>query len=398
MEPGILRTLVWFEWLRLAVVGILLLPRNQAISADTRAFATIAAIEVAALLLMLTWPNLTHRMGGWFLPLVLGVATMGPIIEVAVATRVRLQSGVTGDDALVHAVQLLFLLFVPLVLLAWQYRFRTVAVYAVSVVLVESALTVGAVRRAGDEVTIGPALLALQLLLFLFVGGVVTRLATDQRRARAMLAEHAVMQEEVATERERTRIARELHDTLAHEMSGIAVQLEAAKANWEADPDGARAMIERSLATTREGLGELRRAISALRAGPVEAHGLISALEKRADLIRTESGVEVATSLGGLDQLGDDGQHAVYRIVDEALVNIARHADATHAVVQVVRSNGAIHVRVSDDGKGFDATAVDAEHHHGLMGARERAELAGGRLTIDSAPGAGTTVALELPL
>ena len=145
------------------------------------------------------------------------------------------------------------------------------------------------------------------------------------------------------------------------------------------------------------GLTEARRAIQALRASPLEELGLGGAVEQLATK---------ATEMGSVDvslDLIEDGtetdpaiEQAIYRIADEALTNVARHAEAAKATVRLERRGRTLVLTVWDDGGGFDAASVSSEGHHGLQGMRERAALVGGTLGVTSRPGAGTTVRFEV--
>jgi signal transduction histidine kinase len=239
-------------------------------------------------------------------------------------------------------------------------------------------------------------------LLFMLVGFVVVRLVRagrEQRaalaRANVQLAHYATTLEWLAISRERNRLAREMHDTLAHTLSGVAVQLEAARSLWEDDPAAAREMMERSLASTREGLQEARRAIHALRAAPLEDIGLALAIRDLAESVSARAGT--ALDLDVPDEIGDLApavEQVVYRIADEALANVARHADADHLVVRLERAGEGLILTVSDDGRGFDVASFAPEGHYGLQGMRERAAMIGAAVEIESRTGMGTTVRL----
>jgi signal transduction histidine kinase len=237
------------------------------------------------------------------------------------------------------------------------------------------------------------SLLVARGLLFAFVGFVVVKLAAAQKASRRTIAAHATTLEALATSRERNRLARELHDTLAHSLSAVAVQLEAVKALWHDDPEEAQRMLDRSLVGARDGLGEARRAIQALRASPLEELGLTGALDRLRTETESRSSLEVDLSVD--EPLGDLDPHveqAVFRIADEALTNAVRHASAHRAEIELRRRGTQVELRVSDDGAGFDPDRVGRDGHHGVTGMRERAEMVGGVLTLESAPGAGTTL------
>ena len=218
-----------------------------------------------------------------------------------------------------------------------------------------------------------------------------------QKQARRSLTTHSATLEHLATSRERNRLARELHDTLAHSLSGIAVQLEAVRSIWDDDPDKARAIVGRALEDARGGLGEARRAIHALHASSLEELGLRAALQQLGDTTSERSGIAVEVTVGDkVQDLPPELENAIYRVADEALTNVARHSDAESAGVALVRRGGRIRLEVRDDGTGFDRSAEVPDGHVGIRGMRERAEMVAGSLAIASQSGEGTTVTFEV--
>jgi signal transduction histidine kinase len=244
--------------------------------------------------------------------------------------------------------------------------------------------------------------LFIRTISFIVVGYMVVRLMTTQREQRRALAEantqlahYAAALEQLATSRERNRLARELHDTLAHSLSGIAVQLEAVKTLWENSPEDARAMLEQSLATTRSGLTETRRALQALRASPLEDLGLALAVRSLAESVAARNGLALDLEAPErLENLSPDLEQGIYRVVQEALENITQHAHARNVKVQLSQTDGHFTLTISDDGKGFQMESVDMINQFGLQGMRERTEMLGGDLEVESQPGRGTTIRL----
>lgn len=143
---------------------------------------------------------------------------------------------------------------------------------------------------------------------------------------------------------------------------------------------------------------EARRAIKALRASPLEELGLGGAITQLGAAISDTStlavAVHISTELDGLEPLLDQ---TVYRIADEALTNVVRHAAATTCDVSLVESGQSIILTIADDGTGFDASVDPGSEHNGMRGMHERAELIDGVLTVETTPGSGTTIRLEAP-
>jgi signal transduction histidine kinase len=208
-----------------------------------------------------------------------------------------------------------------------------------------------------------------------------------------------------ATEGERARLAREIHDTLAQGFAGIVTQLQAA--DEAVDAEDARRHTDSALALAREGLSEARRSVQALRPVALDAVRLPDALRNVATAWSTRTGVPVVLETSGDgSSMSTDAEVALLRTAQEALSNIERHADA-HAV-RLILSAGAecSRLEVLDDGRGFDPAHADAAAAiadapvvggFGLIAMRERLASVSGVLTIDSAPGRGTAVRAEVP-
>lgn len=208
--------------------------------------------------------------------------------------------------------------------------------------------------------------------------------------------------ERIATEAERSRLAREIHDTLAQGFAGIVTQLQAAE---QAPDDATRQRhTDAALALARDGLGEARRSVQALRPGELNAVRLPEALTQVARnwSARTGIPVEITTS-GSAAALAIDAEVALLRTAQEALANIERHADA-HQVELVLRSGAAgVRLEVRDDGRGFDPAAtttrgLPGSGGFGLIAMRERIESVAGDLVVESRPGSGALVRAEVRL
>ncbi len=204
-----------------------------------------------------------------------------------------------------------------------------------------------------------------------------------------------MMMEQLAVSRERNRLARELHDTLAHSLSGTAVTLQAINTLLKHDPDVAAEELLAAQTQIRDGLGEARRAITALRASPLEELGLAEAVRQRAQAIEARANLPIRCVVAVLPLMPADVAQAVYRIVEEALVNAEKHAQASQISLELTHAAGWLTLRVQDDGVGFVADEAWGNGRFGLMGMRERAELIKADFAVNSAPGQGTTLLLR---
>ena len=171
--------------------------------------------------------------------------------------------------------------------------------------------------------------------------------------ANHQLAQYAGNLEELTISRERNRMARELHDTLAHTLSGLSVQLETARAFWDVDEGTAKELLDQSLAATRSGLQETRRALQSLRATPLEDLGLVLALKGLAESAESRAGLTLDLDLPTQPlTLTPAIEQAVYRIAQEAVNNVIKHATAKTLMLSLQTGNP-IELVVADDGVGF---------------------------------------------
>lgn len=387
VEPGLLRVFRWYVTIRLGIGLLAAWSVSSKPDPTNPRFPEGGVFFFGILFVLLFWPWAQRKLGRWFLPVALALATMGPIVESTQNIVGRLDAGLSPNDALSDYWQPFFLLWVPLLMIAWQYRFRAVLTWSIVTTMLDAGLAIPPLEEAGADVTILSALVLARGVLFAFVGFFVVKLVGGQKQARAALADHAATREALATSRERNRLARELHDTLAHSLSATAVQLEAVKALWDTDPDKAKEMLDQSLAAARGGLGEARRAIQALRASSLEERGLLGALDELGAQVEARSSIAVDTYLDKqVGNLEPQLEQALYRIADEALTNVTRHSGATSVQLSLARRNGKVELQVRDNGRGFDTSADAPEGHVGIQGMRERAELVGGRLDVASEP------------
>ena len=199
---------------------------------------------------------------------------------------------------------------------------------------------------------------------------------------------------------ERNRLAREIHDTLAQNLTATGLQIESAEALLEAnsDPERIRAALASALSLTRSNLDEARRSVLDLRAAPLEGRSLAGATKALVDRWETETGVATRfKAVNGSRPIPPRVEAALYRVGGEALNNVTRHADARRATIRLVATPESISLLVEDDGRGFDPSQVP-EDRHGLVGMRERVEMLGGVLRVESRPAAGTRVEATIPL
>jgi len=298
----------------------------------------------------------------------------------------------------------IFFLIIPLVFIAWQYSFKEVVIYCLVIFMVEA---IPLFRKLEREYMIFSVIRFFsnmaRSIFFLMVGWIENQLVTVQRdqqdqlrKANQQLRKYALATEKLAQTQERNRLARELHDTLAHTLSSVSVQLEATKALFDRDPKAARKLVDETLRNTKNGLTETRRALIDLRASELESYGLTKAVEMAAEAAQARAGIPINCHLEKrADLASEEITHAIYRSCQEAIENILRHSDASKASISMYIKDGVMHVVIEDDGQGFDTKKID-DTKLGLRGIRERVEVLGGNVIINSSPDAGTKIHITL--
>jgi ligand-binding sensor domain-containing protein/signal transduction histidine kinase len=200
---------------------------------------------------------------------------------------------------------------------------------------------------------------------------------------------------------ERTRIAREIHDNLAQEMSGISVQLEVVARTMPPGADAARTHLDRARRQVRHGIAEARRYVWDLRSPALEDNDLPTALSETARRLTNETAIQAQVEVNGtfrpLARLVEDN---LLRIGQEAMNNAVKHAQAQRIFVNLVFDARRVRLSVRDDGRGFDSQVAGNGRagHFGLIGMRERAAQIGGTLSIHSTAGSGTEVVADVPI
>jgi len=199
-----------------------------------------------------------------------------------------------------------------------------------------------------------------------------------------------------AQELERKRLARELHDETGQALTSILLGLKPLERTAATEEDRAAVASLRELVVST--LQDVRRLAVELRPSTLDDFGLSTAVERLAETFRDNTGmrVDVDAQLGDV-RLPAEVETALYRIVQEALANIVKHAEATRVSILLTRKESSVAAVVEDDGKGFDKRET-GDDVLGLVGMRERVGLVGGRLVIESAKGSGTTIAAEVPV
>jgi signal transduction histidine kinase len=410
VESGLLPTFRLFIGMQLAITALdvithwLLAPFPPASAVVP--LAVFSLLSPGLLFVYLSIPVLPRTFKSMYLPI--GIvwaaagAMAGPILDAYIALS---NLHATADNAPeLHAQVLLWrqiiLLLIPLVVLSWQYAMRQVVVFC-ALTSVLNIVLLG--RTTLFQESIASSLLGIivvQTMIFLLVGLMIVKLMNVQREQRqrlseanARLAQYASTLEQLTISRERNRMARELHDVLAHTLSGVAVELEGLRAMLRQDLERANVLLSHSLHAIREGLSETRRALKELRAQPLDDLGLALAVRNLAESYATRFEFDIELTIDpDVGEYAAEVQQCVYRIAQEALTNIAEHAQAQSAQLVLKQDRDRLRLIIRDDGCGFDVNDGAADEQYGLLGMRERAAMIGGSLAVTSRVGKGTQI------
>lgn len=215
------------------------------------------------------------------------------------------------------------------------------------------------------------------------------RLSADLQRSRERIV--------LAQEEERRRLARELHDSVSQALYGISLGVHTARMQLDRDPKDLAESLDYVLELAEAALIEMRALIFELRPESLETEGLVTALGKQAASLRARQGIIVRVNLGEEPDVPLEVKQDLYRIAQEALHNTVKHARASQVEIHLQQVGEVVTVEVSDNGRGFDATA-SFPGHLGLHSMQERVKSLGGELKIESAPGQGTRIRAQVPV
>ena len=273
-----------------------------------------------------------------------------------------------------------------------------------------TTLSVGAVMSVagwfgGNELGAALIVVVVGLLLALVLGLWITKIIEQSQDRARLVSELAATRTELATVSheagvlaERERLARDLHDTLAQGSTSVLFLLQAARTALHRDVAECEGHLTLAEQTTRESLAEIRALVAALTPAGLDGTSLPAALERLTSRIEQELGIDATmTTVGDHRSLPSSSEVVLLRTTQEALANVRKHAEATEVTVELGYHEDRVTLQVADNGRGFQPDARPAGGF-GLNGLRERVRGAGGELRLETAPGAGATVLVSLPI
>ncbi|MEG4211049.1 sensor histidine kinase [Microcoleus sp. S13_B4] len=257
----------------------------------------------------------------------------------------------------------------------WEWRFSNVLLFGLT--LVFALLLINALiaeRQSREQLEIAHDKLAI---------------------THEQLRHYALRIEDQATLQERNRIAREIHDGLGHTLAAQTIQLNNALLFWKSEDEKALEFLKQAKQLGSEALLEIRKSVSVLRSNPLQGLSLESAIDKLLQDFQRMTAIEVSNSIRLPVLLSQEINTTLYRIVQESLTNIHKHADGTMVTVGLQQHAGHIYLSISDNGKGFDPAQNTTGF--GLQGMRERVAALSGLFAIYSEPGNGCRISVSLP-
>jgi signal transduction histidine kinase len=335
-------------------------------------------------------------------------------LYLAIQTGILVALTVTTTIEDFAALPFMSLILIAMTVLLPKTGFRWIGVWIV--ILIVSIVVYG-IRHHGVDVVMIVLTALLYITIFLFFGAflaVFGQLETARNEAEAarkkseeLLADlqvaHRELQaytgqaEELAVIAERNRLARNLHDSVSQTVFSMTLTAEAARILLDRDASRAAQELDKLQTLAKSALAEMRSLVFELRPTAVTEKGLIPALRHQMVMLERQHGLIVSLQVEGEPQLTDLEAQRLFRVIQEALNNVVKHARTDRASIALKFADGRVLARIVDEGQGFaPATAGSDGQGIGLSTMRERVEMMGGTLAIDSSPGAGTRVTVEL--
>jgi signal transduction histidine kinase len=404
-EPGLIRTFRFFviaETIAFSFVPLaewLVYGKVTEFYRDAFYYIFIQALFLS---IYLSIPWLQRKLRSLYLMIALIVAALIPPITVNIDLATRI---IGGQEIEVYRIwALLPIMMIALVPAAWQYDFQKVFLVNTGLGIFDGLFLYFLSGGFSPDILMPLFAIFIRVLTLNLVAFMITELVYIQReqrrdlmRANLQLSQQALVQEQLAVSRERNRLARELHDTLAHTLSGLSVQLEAIHTVLSPKQKQINQMVEQALYTAHNGLEETRRALKALRAEPLEDLGLQLAIQNLIDNIKARSRLNILAEFDGFPSFSSDEEQVIYRIIQEALENIVHHARAKNIWLKFQNEPESYSISIRDDGKGFDTSSLRLKNDRlGIKGMKERAEMLKADLQVESQPGQGTLIQLNM--
>lgn len=405
IEPGLIRIFRFFVWAE--TFAFLMVPIGEMLftGKPSRLYEDpfyVIFLQAFLLSIYLSIPWLQQKLKHYYLLIALLAAILIPTLVLVWDNTMQIMKG--EPPQLLRLWALLPILMIALVPTAWQYEFRTVFVLFAGLGLLDGFFMIWINGGISPAILMPLYAVFIRIATLILVGLMISELVHKQReqrrelmRANLLISRQALVQEQLAVSRERNRLARELHDTLAHTLSGLTVQLEAIHTISPPQSETITEMMDTALITARTGLEETRRALKSLRAEPLEDMGLNLAVNELMNMVRARSSMMVNLEIPDrVQNFTREEEQSIYRITQEALENVVRHAQADEVWVSLALQESGWQLRIHDNGVGFNPDLIEsATDRLGIRGIREHADNLGAEFELNSVPGSGTTLIIR---
>ena len=363
-------------------------------------YRILPAVLLSLVFLYLYLPSVKRTMARWYIIGFIALLTIFPYL--AISIFLYFEDYNSEFFVFISKSRGLPLILAGLIITAWYYRMKYALVYVVITVLLDYSINRFANIQAGDTSDLLLSNIDLRVVTFIVTAFFVAKIAEHvDNNAKALLDANSQLifysdtLENLAINRERSRMSRELHDTLAHSLTALTIQLEATKALLNKKPEQAAISLQTALDTARSGLTETRNALASLRSPALESKNVLEAIKDLVAPLKSAINIDIDFP-ESLPPLSDQTEHGIYRVVQEAIHNSMKHAGASKMSLHIQLQSDRLQVTVADNGIGIDDSK--RLNGFGLTGMKERAHLAGGELTIKAAEPTGTIVSLTVPL
>jgi signal transduction histidine kinase len=400
IEPGLLSIFRLNEWVLTLFIGVGLVGAIFGWR-SFRLWEFIAVGGGVVLLAYLYSDMLYRRLRRWYLPIALTITTVGAILVQHLALLQFSEQSISNDISQNMELGVFFATFIPMIIVTVQYGYRAMLGFTIGSIVLQLLSTMFLITDQVAMIVVWEDVF-VRAVIYPIIAFLVSRIVAEQKKDRQALTEqnshltqYASTVEQLAISQERNRMARDLHDTLAHSLSAVSIQLEAISRQIKIDPEEAETTLRQTRQIVRQGLKESRRALHALRSSPLDDLGFRLALEQLINDTQTRAGLEISMEMPdeivGLSPLTEQN---IYRITEEALNNVIRHAEASHIEIVIQQNSGLLTLIIADNGVGFEPNIISENERYGLIGMYERAHLCNGKLSIEGRE--GTTIRLEI--
>ncbi len=386
--------IIWFLFQVVVILIVSALTNNLG---ELFTYRSLFLIFLLGLASYMAFPFFKNKLGRFYVPVFISLLSILPTLITNLDFWLS-DLPLMGKPVVGEFYRELPFILAAVIFTAWFYQLKGIFLYAVVITLINFSLYLLRIHYFEIQPWTWH-LLGIRFVTIVFIGYLLATMVKYARtqgdrlaKSNAQLINYSATLEQLAANRERASMSRELHDTLSHSLTALTIQLEVTKALIEKDPDQAKSSVQTALNTAREGLKETRFALQHLRSGRIEQLGLNTGLNKLKADLRSNLTLDMQLpSEQEIEQIPNNLQNTLYRIAQESLHNVEKHSQAENVSIILSCQSPRIQLTIEDDGKGFNVLDHKGSGF-GIQGMKERAMLAEGELNITSSPEQGTKI------